>query len=168
MAVSYRPGGLLSEINVTPFVDVMLVLLIIFMVTAPMLEHGLEVDLPSTRTVEALPSDSDHLVLTIGKDGAMFLDEYAVPFDELSGHVQRLVTSQKKQLFLRADKEVPYGIVVRVMGELKEAGVDKLGVVAEKDMELPIPTTEQKPGAPAGDAGAPNNAKPAAPQGQSN
>ncbi len=166
MAVSLRQGGLLSEINVTPFVDVMLVLLIIFMVTAPMLEQGLEVDLPTTRTVEALPSDSDHLVLTIGKDGAMFLDEYAVPFDELVGHVQRLVTSQKKQLFLRADKEVPYGIVVRVMGELKEAGVDKLGVVAEKDMEPPPPTTGQKPGAPAGGTGVRNDTKPATPQGQ--
>lgn len=139
MAVNLNRGGMLAEINVTPFVDVMLVLLIIFMVTAPMLEQGLEVDLPATRTVESLPSDSDHMVLTVRRDGAVYLDEYAVPFDELAGHVQRLVTAQNKSLFLRADKEVPYGLVVRVMGELKEAGVNKLGVVAEKDMELDVP-----------------------------
>ncbi len=142
MAVKLNSGGLLAEINVTPFVDVMLVLLIIFMVTAPMLEQGLEVDLPSTRTVESLPSDSDHMVLTLRKDGAMFLDEYAVPLDELVGHVQRLVTEKKKSLFLRADKDVPYGMVVRVMGELKQAGVDRLGVVAEKDMELDLPAVQ--------------------------
>jgi len=142
MAVNLNRGGMLAEINVTPFVDVMLVLLIIFMVTAPMLEQGLEVDLPSTRTVESLPSDSDHMVLTVRRDGALYLDEYAVPFAELAGHVQRLVTAKNKSLFLRADKEVPYGLVVRVMGELKEAGVDKLGVVAEKDMELEVPAQQ--------------------------
>lgn len=150
MAVKMNRGGHLAEINVTPFVDVMLVLLIIFMVTAPMLEQGLEVDLPSTRTVESLPSDSDHMVLTVRRDGALYLDEYAVPFDELAGHVKRLVTDKKKQLFLRADKEVPYGLVVKVMGELKNAGVDKLGVVAEKDMELDLPAQQsgKKPATP--------------------
>jgi len=121
----------MSEINVTPFVDVMLVLLIIFMVTAPMMTQGIEVDLPQTRTVQALPVESDHLVLTIGKAGAMSLDEYPVTFDELQGHIKRLVVDKKKQLFLRADKEVPYGMVVRVMGELKDAGLPHLGVVAE-------------------------------------
>ncbi len=126
-------NGMLAEINVTPFVDVMLVLLIIFMVTAPMLEQGLEVDLPQTRTVEALPTESDHLVLTVGKNGALTLDEYPVPFDELQGHLKRLVADKHKQLFLRADKEVPYGIVVQVMGEIKAAGIDHMGVVAERD-----------------------------------
>ncbi len=142
MALNMKRGGLLAEINVTPFVDVMLVLLIIFMVTAPMLEQGLEVDLPTTRTVESLPSDSDHMVLTVRKDGALYLDEYAVPFEELGGHVQRLVTDKRKSLFLRADKEVPYGLVVSVMGELKQAGVDKLGVVAERDMEIEVPAQQ--------------------------
>lgn len=131
MAVSLQKGGLLAEINVTPFVDVMLVLLIIFMVTAPMLTQGIEVDLPQTRTVEALPTDSDHLVLSINKDGAMSLDEYPVALAELQGHVKRLVVDKKKQLFLRADKEVPYGVVIQVMGEVKEAGIDRMGMVAE-------------------------------------
>jgi biopolymer transport protein TolR len=125
-------GGFLNEINVTPFVDVMLVLLIIFMVTAPLMTQGVEVDLPTTRTVRNLPQDSEHLVLTVKKDGNIFLDEYQVSMDELEDHLKRLVAGQKKQLFLRADKEVPYGTVVQVMGEIKAAGVDKLGIVAEE------------------------------------
>ena len=125
-------GGFLNEINVTPFVDVMLVLLIIFMVTAPLMTQGVEVDLPTTRTVKNLPQDSEHLVLSIKKDGTIFLDEYQVGQDELAEHLKRLVSKQKKQLFLRADKEVAYGIVVRVMGEIKGAGIDRLGIVAEQ------------------------------------
>ncbi|AMK10272.1 protein TolR [Pseudodesulfovibrio indicus] len=128
-------GGFLNEINVTPFVDVMLVLLIIFMVTAPLMTQGVEVDLPTTRTVKNLPQDSEHLVLTVKKDGALFLDEYQVGEDELEDHLKRLVAGQKKQLFLRADKEVAYGTVVRVMGEIKAAGIDKLGIVAEQPRE---------------------------------
>jgi biopolymer transport protein TolR len=125
-------GGFLNEINVTPFVDVMLVLLIIFMVTAPLMTQGVEVDLPTTRTVRNLPQDSEHLVLSVKKDGTIFLDEYQVGLDELQTYIQRLVAKQKKQLFLRADKEVPYGTVVQVMGEIKAAGVDRLGIVAEQ------------------------------------
>ncbi len=132
MAFQSSRNGYLSEINVTPFVDVMLVLLVIFMVTAPLMVQGLEVDLPRTRTVETLPSDDDHLILTIGKDGAMFLDRYPVAMEELQGHLKRLVKDKNKQLFLRADKDVTYGLVVRVMGEIKGAGIDRLGVVAEK------------------------------------
>ena len=117
-------GGFLNEINVTPFVDVMLVLLIIFMVTAPLMTQGVEVDLPTTRTVKNLPQDSEHLVLSIKGDGIMFLDEYQVAEEDLEGHLTRLVAGQKKQLFLRADAAVPYGTVVRVMGEIKAAGID--------------------------------------------
>jgi biopolymer transport protein TolR len=135
MAVNPTKNGFLADINVTPFVDVMLVLLIIFMVTAPLLTQGLEVDLPRTRTVESLPTETEHLVLTIRQDGAMFLDEYAVSMGELAGHVTRLVTEQNKELFLRADSQVPYGVVVRAMGEIKAAGIDRLGVVAEMEEE---------------------------------
>jgi biopolymer transport protein TolR len=91
-----------------------------------------EVDLPTTRTVRNLPQDSEHLVLTVRKDGRIFLDEYQVSLDELEDHLKRLVASQRKQLFLRADREVPYGTVVEVMGEIKSAGIDKLGIVAEE------------------------------------
>ncbi|WBF69190.1 ExbD/TolR family protein [Desulfovibrio subterraneus] len=128
--------GFVAEINVTPFVDVMLVLLIIFMVTAPLMTQGLEVDLPQTQTVEVLPTDSEHLVMTIRRDGAMFLDEYPVTFDDLEGHIIRLVKEQNKQLFLRADREVPYGVVVQAMGHIKAAGIANLGVVAEQPDEL--------------------------------
>lgn len=125
-------NGYLAEINVTPFVDVMLVLLIIFMVTAPLMTQGVEVDLPKTRTVRNLPQDKDHLVLSIKADGTLMLDKYEVPSGELEDFLTRLVASQKKQLFLRADKSVAYGVVVDVMGEIKAAGIDKLGIVAEE------------------------------------
>jgi len=135
-------GRFLSEVNVTPFVDVMLVLLIIFMVTAPMMTQGLQVDLPQTRAVSVLPKENESVVLTVKADGSLYLDKYQVELTDLGGQVQQLVTNQHKQLFLRADQAVPYGTVVKVMGVVKAAGVDKLGVVAE----------EEKPGASAGGA----------------
>ncbi len=114
--------GFVSEINVTPFVDVMLVLLIIFMVTAPMMTEGLDVDLPQTRAVETLPTESDNMILTVRKDGAIFLDSYEVGLDELQDKINLLVKQQNKQLFLQADKDVAYGLVVDVMGRIREAG----------------------------------------------
>lgn len=133
MASKVGSGSLLAEINVTPFVDVVLVLLIIFMVTAPLMTQGLEVDLPKTRTVKSLPQGKDHMVLTLRKDGTMFLDEYAVKDEDLAGHLTRLVKAENKFLYLRADKDVVYGRVVQVMGEIKRAGIDRLGVVAEPE-----------------------------------
>ncbi len=123
--------GFIAEINVTPFVDVMLVLLIIFMITAPLMSQGLEVNLPKTQTVQTLPTDKDHMVLTIKEDGTLFLDEYAVKPEELEGHLDRLVKAENKFLYLRADKNVRYGRVIEVMGEIKAAGIDRMGVVAE-------------------------------------
>jgi biopolymer transport protein TolR len=122
--------GFVSEINVTPFVDVMMVLLIIFMVTAPMMDSGLDVDLPQARQVDTLPTDSDHLVLTIRDDGSLFLDTYQVQLDELEERLSTLVKEKDRALFLQADKSVSYGLVVDVMGRIKEAGIEKLGVVA--------------------------------------
>jgi biopolymer transport protein TolR len=105
------------------------------MVTAPLMTQGVEVDLPTTRTVKNLPQDSEHLILSVKKDGTLFLDEYQVGLDELQAHLKQLVAKQKKQLFLRADKEVAYGTVVRVMGEIKSAGIDRLGIVAEQEKD---------------------------------
>lgn len=133
-----KKGGFVSEINVTPFVDVMLVLLIIFMVTAPLMTEGLQVDLPQTQMVEVLPTDSDHMVLTIRKDGLMYLDEYQVDQANLVNQLLLNVKEKNKQLFLQADKEVPYGIVVDVMGRIRAAGVEKLGVVAEKPSDVDL------------------------------
>lgn len=122
-----------SDINVTPFVDVMLVMLIIFMVATPMMSQGLDVDLPQTKQVEVLPTESDHMTLTIRRDGAVFLDEYRVDtMEQLEGYLKALVKDKNKTLFLQADKEVPYGTVVDVMGRIKFVGIEKLGVIAEK------------------------------------
>ena len=125
-----RKKGFVSEINVTPFVDVMMVLLIIFMVTAPMMDSGLDVDLPQAKQVDNLPTDADHLVLTVREDGALFLDTYQVQLEELETRLSMLVKDKGRSLFLQADKAVPYGIVVDVMGRIKAAGIERLGVIA--------------------------------------
>ena len=151
-------GKLVSEINVTPFVDVMLVLLIIFMVATPMMTSGLEVDLPQTKQVETLPTESDHLVLTIKRDGRIYLDEYAVnEVSELQGYLTRLVKEKNRGLFLQADREVPYGLVVEVMGEIKAAGIENLGVMAEQPegaQAQAAPASQPKRPGAAGPAGA--------------
>lgn len=132
MGMNAGKSGLVSEINVTPFVDVMLVLLIIFMVATPMMTEGLEVDLPQTRQVEVLPTETDHMILTVRRDGRIFLDEYAIEdMNELGGYLERLVKEKNRSLFMQADKEVPYGVVVEVMGQIKASGIENLGVIAE-------------------------------------
>ncbi len=116
----------LSEINVTPFVDVMLVLLIIFMVTAPLMQQGIDINLPRASGKELSPTE--RLEITIKKDGKIYLDKTAVTLKTLSA---RLSGSMNKEVFLKADKDVPYGLVVEVMGELREIGIDRLGMVTE-------------------------------------
>lgn len=116
----------LSEINVTPFVDVMLVLLIIFMVTAPLLQQGIDVNLPQAKGKEMSPSE--RVVITIKKDGRLYMDKSSVTIETLK---RDLLKIPDKEVFLKADKDVPYGIVVTVMGELREIGIEKLGMVTE-------------------------------------
>ena len=133
MGASLGGSRFVSEINVTPFVDVMLVLLIIFMVATPMMSQGLDVDLPQTKQVEVLSTEADHMVLTVRNDGRIFLDEYAVDnIDDLEDYLARLVKEKNRTLFLQADKSVPYGLVVEVMGHIKAVGIEKLGVIAEQ------------------------------------
>ena len=133
-----------SEINVTPFVDVMLVLLIIFMVTAPMMSEGLEVNLPQTTYVENLSTENDNMVLTVRVDGTLYLDTYPVPLEELETKLGLLVKDQRKQLYLQADKEVPYGLVVDVMGRIRAAGIENLGVVAQHAEPAAAVQTQKK------------------------
>jgi biopolymer transport protein TolR len=121
-----------SEINVTPFVDVMLVLLIIFMITAPLMTEGIEVTLPATESVKILPPETENLVLSITKEGRMYLGKIEVTLENLDAVLLQTVTRQKKQLFLQADAAVPYGLVVQVMGKAKSAGIEDLGVVAQR------------------------------------
>ena len=132
MGASQGQARFVSEINVTPFVDVMLVLLIIFMVATPMMSQGLDVDLPQTKQAEVLPTEQDHMILTVRRDGKIYLDEYAVDsLEALEGYLLRLVKEKDKTLFLQADKDVPYGIVVDVIGRIKAVGIEKLGVMAD-------------------------------------
>ncbi|RJQ44730.1 MAG: protein TolR [Nitrospiraceae bacterium] len=116
----------LSEINVTPFVDVMLVLLIIFMVTAPLLQQGIDVNLPQAKSKEMSPAE--RIVITIKKDGKIYVDKSAVTIERLKIELSKV---KDREVFLKADKDVPYGMVVAVMGELREIGIEKLGMVTE-------------------------------------
>ncbi len=123
----------MSEINVTPLVDVMLVLLIIFMVTAPLLQQGIDVNLPKAKGKE-LPAD-ERVAIVIKKGGQFFLNDTPVSRTDL---VKKLaaISKQNPQVFLKADKDVPYGVVAEIMGEIKEAGIEKLGMVTEPTISI--------------------------------
>lgn len=123
----------MSEINVTPFVDVMLVLLIIFMVTAPLMQQGVDVDLPET-TTQPLRLAEEPLILSVQKDGKTFLARQEVSAEELTAKLRAVFDARgDEQLYLRADKEAPYGVVVRAMAAAREAGASKLGIVTEPE-----------------------------------
>jgi biopolymer transport protein TolR len=123
----------MSEINVTPFVDVMLVLLIIFMVTAPLMQQGIDVDLPQT-TTQALHLDEEPLVLSVQRDGRTFLGKQEVPNAQLAAKLTAVFEARgDKQLYLRADREAPYGVVAKAMAAARNAGATKLGIVTEPE-----------------------------------
>ncbi len=126
--------GLVADINVTPLVDVMLVLLIIFMVTAPMMTEGIEVNLPAT-TTKALPSEDDQpLLVSINKDGEISLGKIKVGLSLFKQELAKLPEEKKKEpVYLRADQDVPYGLVVKTMAAVKQAGFEKLGMVTRPD-----------------------------------
>jgi biopolymer transport protein TolR len=129
MQSGFSRDELVSEINVTPFVDVMLVLLIIFMVTAPMMVQGVDVNLPRAAAVP-LEEKVDHLVVSVRHDGQVYLNEQAVGVDYLTRKLELiLIDMGARDVYLRADKEVPYGRVVDIMARIKKAGVTTLGMV---------------------------------------
>jgi len=126
-----KHSELMSEINVTPFVDVMLVLLIIFMVTAPMMIQGLNVDLPEA-TAKPLDSEKEQLVITINKDQQVFINDFEVTVEFLREKLVKVIQGRSdRDVYLKADKNIPYGIVVQVMAEIKGAGIEQLGMITE-------------------------------------
>ncbi len=135
MITGGNDNQLMSEINVTPFVDVMLVLLIIFMVAAPMMTQGVDVALPVVKA-ESIPQSEDvPFVVSINKDGHIFINDANVDPDRLSSKLLAIFKVKPRQkVFLRADKRVPYGTVMDVMSKIKGAGIEKLGMITE-----PIP-----------------------------
>jgi biopolymer transport protein TolR len=133
MAFSGGGGGKapVSEINVTPLVDVMLVLLIIFMVSAPMMNTGVEVDLPAAQAPQVEISE-EKLLLTVGKDQKVYLGRDEVPYERLEATLMANDRMQReKELYVQADETVPYGFVVKVIAIVKKAGITKLGLVTD-------------------------------------
>jgi biopolymer transport protein TolR len=123
----------MSEINVTPFVDVMLVLLVIFLVTAPLMQQGMDVNLPET-TTQALRVKDSPLILSVTKQGEFYLARKQVAEKELQAKLEAVFEARgSKEVFLRADKEAPYGVVVRAMAAARGAGSTKLGIVTEAE-----------------------------------
>ncbi len=126
-------GGarLLSEINVTPFVDVMLVLLIIFMVTAPMMVHGVKVETPET-SHEQMDVEPEALIISVDENRQVFINQYQLAPDELLERLPEIIDIKKSgEVYLKADKSLPYGFVMFVMAQIRDAGIEKIGMVTE-------------------------------------
>lgn len=126
------PRSLVADINVTPFVDVMLVLLVIFMVTAPMMMQGVDVKLPQVQT-PAIETKEERLVITVTGDRKIFVNEYEVSFQDLIPKLEAIYANRsgKAGVFIRADETLPYGFVMEVMGKIRQAGIEEIGMVTE-------------------------------------
>ena len=130
MIFESRHRRFLAEINIIPLVDIILVLLIIFMVTAPMLHRGLDISLPTSGTNNIKPTE--RLVLTIGKNQKLFLQDDPVSVEQLERRLKRAKEENADvSVYLRADQSVPYGIVVKVMDGVKRSGIERLGMVTD-------------------------------------
>lgn len=138
-------GSLVSQINVTPLVDVMLVLLIIFMVTAPILQQGVEVNLPKVKAA-ALPGEEQQFVVSITRGDEIYLNDAKLSAAELTDKLQAIAAERPdRQVFIRADEQVPYGEVIRTMAAIKAAGIENVGMVTQMPSEN-APPSERKRG----------------------
>lgn len=147
MSTGGGPNAPMSEINITPFVDVMLVLLIIFMVTAPMISKGVEIDLPKAQA-QPMEVDESKLLMTIDAEHNVFLGQTKIPHAKLESALANNVRLQREgELYLEADRKLPYGFVVQVMAIIKKAGIPKLGMVTDPvDEQWPPPVRETEKG----------------------
>jgi biopolymer transport protein TolR len=147
MQANGNSKGLVSEINVTPLVDVMLVLLIIFMVTAPMMTQGVDVKLPES-SAPAIPSDDERLVVTVTQERKVYINDNVVELDELQSKLTAITQNRvdHKGVFLRADEQIPYGFVMQVMGMIRQAGIDQIGMVTEPAKNPPQNGNHKKRG----------------------
>jgi biopolymer transport protein TolR len=126
---SPQGGGAISQINVTPLVDVMLVLLVIFMVTAPIIQQGVQVNLPQA-SAGAIAGSEELLIVTIAKNGKVYLNDNEMTLAELGKKLEAIKKLQvDKQVYLRADQDVRYGVVMRTIAQIKQAGIERLGMV---------------------------------------
>jgi len=153
MALSKRNEGakVNSDINVTPMVDVMLVLLIIFMVVTPMLQHGVPVDMAKVDNPQAMPDadKEDALLVAINRDGKVFFGTDPIAVDQLTDKIKdRLVNRTDKRVFIKADQRAKYGAVVEVVDNVRSAGVDQLGLLTDQKRQgsLETPPTKGKGG----------------------
>ncbi len=127
----YRSKKPMSNINVTPLVDVMLVLLIVFMITAPMLTVGVQVDLPQTKANQ-LNSDADPLIITMNKNREIFIQDAVVSPEDLIPRLKAISkVNSKTRIFVRGDNLLPYGEVIEIMGKIQSAGYEKVALVAK-------------------------------------
>ncbi|HOD29235.1 MAG TPA: protein TolR [Syntrophales bacterium] len=125
----------MADINVTPLVDVMLVLLVIFMVTAPMMQMGIDVNLPRVQS-KSIDVAEEKIVLSVNAQRELFLNKVRVSLGELRPKLEAIFAARiEREVFLRADRTVPYGFVVEVMSEVRRAGIDKLGMITEAPEE---------------------------------
>jgi biopolymer transport protein ExbD len=132
---SRRVSTTLAEINVVPMVDVMLVLLIIFMVAAPMMQRGVEVNLPQSRRTDKLSEQRTYITVPLAyrTEHRVFIDEESVPVDVLAERMrQAMLNKEQKEVFLRGDAGVQLGELFQVMDRLKEGGIERVGIVAEQ------------------------------------
>ena len=132
------PYSSLAEINITNLVDVIMVLLIVFMLTAPFIQAGIKVRLP--RVKSTVIKETEGVMLAISEKGEVYINNEQVPRNRLSDALRNLKTSGEERVFVRADKNVPYGVVMEVVGRVKEVGIDEVGMITEMD-----PAAKTKP-----------------------